>query len=112
MTTPQFKCRIYANRPNCCTNYPWIDAQITFDDCQFVDNGKIIPFDQLSSDKSQTQLTDYCIKCGRCCYVWSKNGATLQPIAVCKHLDASASAAVCNSDQLIMISIEAKYDFN
>lgn len=110
MTAPIFKCRIYDSRPTCCKNYPWADAQLLFDNCQFVHGGQVTALEMVVT--REKDVADYCLKCGRCCYVWSKSGDDLSPVAVCRNLEVTHTQSICFADQQAMISTTDKYDFN
>lgn len=82
-----FTCTIYQGRPDDCRTYPWKDAQVLFEQCIFVRDGKTISPEEAASllggvDKSTTA----CQTCGRCCFGWQRVDTDLVPVGRCCHL--------------------------
>lgn len=79
--TVQFLCTIYKVRPSGCRNYPFIDAQITFEDCVFIRSD--VELTTLSDDA----IASYCIECGKCCFAWTLVDDIKVPVARCDRLE-------------------------
>mgnify|MGYP005833714887 CR=1 FL=1 len=66
----RYICSIYKNRPKTCDEYPWNIANQIFPDCQFYDkaNEKLFTMEEVMTSKSEEDISDYCIQCGKCCF--------------------------------------------
>lgn len=65
-----FVCSIYDSRPDTCKGYPWNFANRMFKDCIFVDmeNEKLRTMEEQLELNTKQEISDYCVKCGRCCF--------------------------------------------
>ena len=66
----KYICSIYKERPGTCVGYPWNFANQIFADCQFYDKEekKLLSMDELKETKSEQEISDFCVGCGRCCF--------------------------------------------
>jgi Fe-S-cluster containining protein len=65
-----YLCSIYEDRPETCKKYPWNHANQLFVECIFVDVEKerLRTMEEMLALKTQEEISDYCIQCGRCCF--------------------------------------------
>lgn len=77
-------CTVYDKRPDCCVGYPWNGANEIFPDCQFFDKetSKLRSLEEQRQTKSQEEIEQFCVECGKCCMFWD-NG---KPVAQCSML--------------------------
>ena len=65
----KFVCSIYNDRPQPCIGYPWNEANQIFNDCQFYEEGaKILTMKEVLKNKTDKEISDYCVSCGQCCF--------------------------------------------
>ena len=66
----KYVCSIYDSRPDSCIGYPWNMANQIFSDCQFLNESKdaLLSNEELLEKKTQEDINDYCISCGKCCF--------------------------------------------
>ena len=66
----KYLCTIYKNRPQTCKEYPWNIANQIFADCQFLNEAKddLLSMEELLQKKSDEEISDFCVKCGKCCF--------------------------------------------
>ena len=66
----KFICSIYKDRPSACVGYPWNLANQIFADCQFLNEAKddLLTMEDLQKVKSDEEISEYCVKCGKCCF--------------------------------------------
>lgn len=66
----KFTCSIYKDRPDSCVGYPWNISNQIFADCQFLNDDKtdLLTMDELSKIKTEDEISDYCVGCGKCCF--------------------------------------------
>ena len=66
----KFVCSIYNERPASCVGYPWNISNQIFADCQFLNEAKddLLSMDELLELKTSEEISDYCVKCGKCCF--------------------------------------------
>jgi Fe-S-cluster containining protein len=66
----RYVCSIYKDRPSTCVGYPWNIANQIFPDCQFYkkDDDRLLSMEEVQADKTDEEISDYCVKCGRCCF--------------------------------------------
>lgn len=84
-------CQIYKTRPEWCVNYPWsvsYNESDYHDDCQFYDPKKreLVSADEVLKEKSQKELEEYCVECGKCCFYWY-GGQQLHPCSALQIVD-------------------------
>lgn len=86
--TPAFGCRIYDDRPGHCRTYPWSDAQILFEECVFMEDGRVVDRKAAEARLGGGEAVDEaCRRCGRCCLAWRAKAGRHEPVARCRHLD-------------------------
>lgn len=66
----RFVCSIYKDRPKTCIGYPWNIANQIFADCQFLNEAKddLLSMEELKELKSDEEISEYCVTCGKCCF--------------------------------------------
>ena len=66
----KFTCSIYNSRPGACVGYPWNITNKIFADCQFLNKEKtdLLTMDELRLEKTDNEISDYCVGCGKCCF--------------------------------------------
>ena len=102
-----FTCSVYTQRPAACRNYPFCDAQITFDSCLFLRQD--VDLEALSAE----QKMHYCLSCGKCCYAWAMDGEAKKPVARCNKLKvhAAGSPVQQDSDTKAMLKVTSTLPF-
>ena len=93
INTMRYVCSIYKDRPDPCVGYPWNIANQIFADCQFLkdEKGDLLTMEELKKNKSEKEISEYCVECGKCCFSGS---------AACSKLliiDDDAEEASCSS---------------
>ena len=50
--------------------YPWNIANQIFAECQFLNEAKddLLTMEELQKTKSEEEISEFCVKCGRCCF--------------------------------------------
>ena len=50
--------------------YPWNKANQIFADCQFLNESKddLLSMEELQKAKSDKEISEYCVACGKCCF--------------------------------------------
>lgn len=78
-------CSIYPQRPIWCRDYPWDTFDDKFDDCQFVKLGtkELMSLEEVQKAKSNDDIRDYCLQCGKCCFYWEDG----KPLVKCSALN-------------------------
>ena len=66
----KYICSAYRDRPLVCKEYPWNIANQIFADCQFLNEAKddLLTMEDLQKVKSDEEISDYCVGCGKCCF--------------------------------------------
>ena len=66
----RYMCSIYKDRHTGCVGYPWNISNQIFPDCQFYDKNedKLITLEDVQKVKSDEDISEYCVKCGHCCF--------------------------------------------
>tara|TARA_B100000131_G_scaffold294535_1_gene310720 strand:+ start:1841 stop:2110 length:270 start_codon:yes stop_codon:yes gene_type:complete len=66
----RYICSIYKDRPKPCIGYPWNIANQIFEDCQFLNKEQdgLLSMDDLLETKTEKEISDYCVECGKCCF--------------------------------------------
>ncbi len=68
----KYICSIYENRPEPCRKYPWNFANSMFPECIFIDETvkpmKLRTIEEQLKINTEEEISDYCVKCGRCCF--------------------------------------------
>jgi uncharacterized cysteine cluster protein YcgN (CxxCxxCC family) len=100
-----YACRIYEQRPAHCRKYPWEAAQILFEECVFVSDGKIQTFDETVTQLGYEAVESKCRECGRCCFSWQIGAdGEKERVGVCCHLE-SREEDYPFSPQLVVLDI-------
>lgn len=70
----RYRCAIYPNRAEHCSQYPWcVDPETDRvpEQCQWMEDGYLVPKGELK--KLPEDIEVFCVMCGRCCFNWDQN---------------------------------------